>query len=136
MLKIRSRIINFLFLLIMVRASSRSNKKKTVKATKKKTVKSKTASKSQTATKSQTASKSTKSNLGPRRQSYFHSQEFVYTSHPAKGEPYGKITTLNMNNNKGEKTMLMLNKTGKPIKSSLKKSSVTRPPGLVEAFVF
>lgn len=116
----------------MVRASTKratkakAAKSKEMKTTKGKTVKSK-------ATKSV---KSVKSNLAPRRQSYFHSEEFIYTSHPTKGEPYGKITTVNMNDKKGEKTMLMLNKTGKPIKSSLKKSVVTRPPGLVEAFVF
>jgi hypothetical protein len=78
-------------------------------------------------------------------QSYYRSEVSSFTSNPESGEPYGKLVTVTMKNGEGEKTEQILNKNGKPVKTS--KSRIQEPirirvrtpvlsPGLFGAFGF
>ena len=47
----------------------------------------------------------------------YESTHTTYTSHPAKGEPYGVRTTVSLKNGEGVKKIEKLNQRGKTIKS-------------------
>ena len=73
----------------------------------------KRASTKRASTKRKRAStKSKRNSLMP--QVSIYSKSFSYTSSPEKGEPYGKMTAISVNNGKGKKIVSLLNKNGKP----------------------
>jgi hypothetical protein len=47
----------------------------------------------------------------------YESTHVTYTSHPAKGEPYGVRTSVSLKNGEGVKKIETLNQRGKTIKS-------------------
>ena len=98
------------------RAKVRASTKSTVRPVSKTKTKTLTKAKTRSKTRSKTKTKAKTQTLKPHN--YYFSQESTFTSNPEHGEPYGKITTVDMRNNKGEKSVQILNKEGKPVKTS------------------
>ena len=90
-----------------------------------------------TVRKSSKAKRTLRNNSGSQRASskhvnhprfYYHTEQVSFTSHPQKGEPYGKRTVVTIKNGEGTKRMELLNKIGKPKKVNekpLKKEEVS-----------
>lgn len=97
-------------------AKPRATKKSVKKSATKKSVRASTRKTKTTTKVSKKASKKASKVVKP--QTYYHSEESSFTSHPEPGEPFGKIVTVDMKNGKGEKSEQILNKDGKPVRSS------------------
>ena len=126
-------------------ARSRSSKKARSRSSKKARSRSSKKVRSRSSKKARSRTSKKLRSLSKIPQSYFRSEETIFTSHPSSGEPYGKRTTIDMKNNIGEKSIQILNSKGNPIRTSkttLKKPNI-KPirihftnPGLFEAFAF
>ena len=51
----------------------------------------------------------------------YRSEHVTYTSHPEKGEPFGLRTVVAVENGKGTKNIMKLDKKGKTLKKNSKK---------------